>query len=664
MLALNKTPGLLALLCILAGPVSAATPQTEARLESQRQEFVQAENALRAHQVKTFQRLAADLREYPLYPYLIEQYLSMHLGMGKAQEISAFLKRYRDLPTAEDLRQDWLLYLARHGRWQEYIDDYTPQADDVLRCYQLQARIETHQSAYLLEDTRSLWLSGDSMPPQCDTAFALLYKSDLLTDKLILERIKLSMSEGNTGLVKYLSNYLKHTDKKWVSLWIATYHNPSKWTRNPGYEDIPLAREILVTGINRLAARDLDQAINRWHELKSHYSFTSGQIGRIERNLAIRAASNDSPDAIQLLQQIPNSLVDEEIFHWRLSTALQTKDWNRLLDWTEGKPPEESISQRWLYWRGRALEETGNQAAAARILKQVSRERDYYGFLATDDLGLPYRMGDHPLPEDLAEWQKLSEKPAIARAHELYLLGMLYSARREWQYAFRDMTSYQLQIAAAIAANWGWHDRTILTLGMAKAYDDLILRFPLPYEKLITRNVRKRNLDLSWVYALTRAESIFMEDAQSPAGAMGLMQVKPRTGRETARSMGIKFYSSHLLQAKFNVPIGTEYLRKMYDLFNHNLILATAAYNAGPNRVKKWLPDKGCIEPDIWIEQIPITATRKYVQHILYYASIYDWRLRKDIKPVSERMAAVTPDGNRVVAGLGCPGQQLSASVK
>lgn len=662
----NKIFCSVVILLLFIGLISPCTAvQSETRLELQRRQFIQARNALRTGKLDSFRHLAGQLRDYPLYPYLIEHYISSNLWKVKDSEIIAFLKRYNDLPTARDLRRDWLKYLARRERWQTYIDNYTPQSNEVLRCYQLHARVQTNSHAYLLEDIRSVWLSGQSLPPQCDSAFDLLYKSDLMTNELVMKRISLAMAAGNTGLAKYLSRYLDDKGEKWVSLWIATYHNPAKWTRHPGYDDVPIARRILVHGIKRLARSDVGMAVERWQELNSRYAFDDGQVDEVERNLAIQAADSNYPEAEQMLGQIRNSLVDEEIFHWRLSTALRAHDWNRLLEWTEGKPPIDSVTQRWLYWRARALAETGNGEAAADIFRQVARERDYYGFLATDRLGLPYRMGNHPLPEDIAEWQKISDKPAIVRARELYLLGMLYSARREWHYAFREMTSYQLQVAASIAANWGWHDRTILTLGQAKAYDDLVLRFPLPYEKLITANTHKRDLDLSWVYALTRAESIFMEDAQSASGAMGLMQVMPHTGRETAKVLGMKkFYTSHLLQADVNVPIGTEYLRKMYDMFNHNIILATAAYNAGPNNVKKWLPEEGCMDPEIWIEQIPFTATRKYVERILYYASIYDWRLRRDIKPVSDRMAAVTSAPGRMVASLGCPGPRLSASLK
>lgn len=658
-------PVLLQVVIICFYIVAPVNSSAETSLEQQRKKFIQAQNALRTNNFKTFRKLTDELKDYPLHPYLIQYYLSSNLWKVKDEEIIEFLERYGDLTTAGDLRRDWLKYLAKQKRWQTYVENYTPQRNERLKCYHLHARLQTNNHAYLLEDTRSVWLSGKSLPPQCDAAFDLLYKSDLLTGELVWKRIELAMAEGNTSLAKYLSRFLeKEADKTWVSRWIAVHHNPSRWTKDRNYEDIPIAREILVHGIHRLARIDINTAINRWEKLRPHYSFEKAQVDSIRRALAIRVARAKLDNAREMLEQIPNELVDGDIFHWRLSTALREGDWENLLKWTTGNPPPDSPYQRWLYWHGRALEETGDKESATRAFGQISGERDYYGFLARDRLGHSYDLGHRSLPADMEEWYKLSRRPAIIRARELHVLGMHYSARREWQHAFRDMTSYQLQIAAGIAATWGWHDQTIVTLGRAKAYDDLILRFPMPYENLITSNVKKRDLDLSWVYALTRAESSFMEDAKSPAGAMGLMQVMPATARETARNLGLeKFYSSHLLKAASNVPIGTEYLRKMYDRFNKNIIVATAAYNAGPNAVARWLPEQGCIDPEIWIEQIPYRETRRYVRRILYFASIYDWRLEQEIKPVKQRMVTVTPVRKQQVANLTCEGSNISASL-
>ncbi|MFQ5659334.1 MAG: transglycosylase SLT domain-containing protein [Gammaproteobacteria bacterium] len=647
---------------ILAGSMLLSMdPAAAATLEQQREQFIHAKNALRARKIKTFKKLAKQLKDYPLYPYLLHDYLRTRLWKARDREVIGFLKRYGDLPMANDLRRDWLKYLAKRGRWQSYLENYTPQDDEVLQCNYLNARLNTNNMAYLLEDIRSLWLSGNSLPPQCDAAFKLLYKSELMTDQLVWNRIRLAMENGKTSLSKYLSRRLNKRDRKWVARWIATHHNPSKWTHKPRYKDLPVAREILAHGVIRLAYRDIGKAIKRWNRLQSSFHFLPEETVKVERTLAVTAARNGHKKARLLLDRIDNSQIDREIFHWRLVTALDRRDWQELLKWTSGSPPVDAIHSSWLYWHARALEETGDTGKAEEIFRIVAGERDYYGFLAADHVGLAYRMNHHSLPEDLEEWQNISQKPAIVRARELYHLGMVYSARREWHHAFNNMTSYQMQIAAAIAANWGWHDRAILTLGKARAYDDLVLRFPLPYEKIIKKNVKKRKLDLSWVYALIRAESVFMEDARSPTGALGLMQVMPATGRQTARAIGWKhFHTRYLLHSNKNIPIGATYLRQMYDKFHANMIVATAAYNAGPNNVKTWLPKKGCTEPDIWIEKIPFNETRRYVRRILYYASIYDWRMQRKIIPVQQRMAMVIPAKHELLAEQTCPENLVS----
>ena len=158
------------------------------------------------------------------------------------------------------------------------------------------------------------------------------------------------------------------------------------------------------------------------------------------------------------------------------------------------------------------------------------------------------------------------------------------------------------------------------------------------------------------MFGLVRAESAFIEDISSPVGALGLMQVMPRTGRSVAKKIGIKnFKKSKLRRAETNVPIGSAYMKMMLNKFNGNIILATAAYNAGPHRVLKWLPKKVCAEnPDIWIELIPFNETRKYVRRVLYFSIVYDWRFKMAIKPMKDRMAQITTRNKKLITKLSC----------
>jgi soluble lytic murein transglycosylase len=630
-------------------------------LDDQRHDYQQAKKMLRAGKVQDFLALADTLKDYSLYPYLRYNYLQPRLPKTDNEEIRGFLAQYADFPPADELHAQWLKQLARNRDWQMYYETYTPQEDPALQCNYLIARINTGNRSLLLEDIRSVWLTGSALPPDCNPVIDFLKKNDQLTDDLVWQRFELAMQKNNTGLARHLMTYMDKDHKNWANLWLAMHANPDQQTGNPQIEDTSITREIMGHGIKRLARLNLNMAIKRWDDIQQRFSFTPGERADIDHILAVSAAEKKHPRAIELLDRIENFNVDEDVFHWRLITCLADNDWERLRKWTESVPADEDIKYRWLYWHARALEQTGYMEKATQIFTAIAGKRDYYGFLAADRIGAPYNMEHNPLPDNPEEKQKITSMPGIQRALELREIGEKQLARREWNFALSHMTAYQQEIAAALAADWGWYGQAILTMGRAHTFNDLEVRFPIPYESLIDENARKQQLDQGWVYALVRSESAFIEDAESPAGALGLMQIMPRTGKLTAKSMGISnFRVAHLLEAEKNVPIGSVYLKKMLDLFGGNMILATAAYNAGPQRVQSWLPKTDCMDPDVWVERIPFTETRKYVRRVMFFSSIYDWRLHRAVMPLNQRMATVSAANNTTLAQLGCSGGQVS----
>lgn len=118
-----------------------------------------------------------------------------------------------------------------------------------------------------------------------------------------------------------------------------------------------------------------------------------------------------------------------------------------------------------------------------------------------------------------------------------------------------------------------------------------------------------------------------MPDARSPVGATGLMQLMPATAKQTARKSGLSFSPSDLVQPEKNIALGSRYLNQLLGQFGGNRILAAAAYNAGPSRVRQWLTKEDAKLPyDIWIETIPFQETRGYVQNVLSFSVIYAYR--------------------------------------
>ena len=141
---------------------------------------------------------------------------------------------------------------------------------------------------------------------------------------------------------------------------------------------------------------------------------------------------------------------------------------------------------------------------------------------------------------------------------------------------------------------------------------------------------------------MMRQESAFMKDAQSPVGALGLMQLMPRTAKATAKKLNQKRPNkTELFKADRNIQLGTAYLNQVYNELEQNPVLAIAAYNAGPHRVKKWLPEID-MEADIWIEMIPFKETRQYVKSVLAYTIIYENKLGIKKSRMTERMPRVS----------------------
>ena len=247
-------------------------------------------------------------------------------------------------------------------------------------------------------------------------------------------------------------------------------------------------------------------------------------------------------------------------------------------------------------------------------------------------------MNNNPITQPSKEIENL-RKFQIAK--ELYQVEDAIHMRRQWQWAIRNLDTDNLKAAAKIASKWGFHDRAIITAGRARYFDDVDLRFPLVHKKAIVKQARHNQLPEAYVYGIMRQESAFIENVRSSAGAMGLMQIMPATGKLIWKKQKKPNYrSSKLLDPDTNIAAGSFYLRDMLNLFDEHYALATAAYNAGPGRPKKWRPMQA-LDADIWIENIPFKETRGYVKNVLTYKAIYDHKLGNKDNRISQLLPKV-----------------------
>jgi len=623
----------------VAGDVAAAnSPQ------SWRERFVAVERSLRDGGAVDY----ADLRAYPLYPYLRFRDLSRRLAELPAAEIRDFLQTHADSPLAGQLRDAWLRQLARAGRWDEYLRDALPSRDPTFDCWRRRALLNAGQGEPALRDFAALWLRGTPLPAACDPVIASWRTQGGPSPDLLWRRFALTMAQRNFGLARALRAELPATDHPVADAWLAVADNPRlllEPARVPG--DDPRAATLIGEILKHWGKRDALAAAAALDALKERHRPFASQWIEVERQLALWIASDYHPTALARLTALPEAAVDGAVREWRVRVCLRQGDWPATLRWLDHLSAAERDSPRWRYWRGRALESLDRIEEARQIYRSIAGQRDYHGFLAADRLGAPYAIDSTPLAVPATELDVLlAGFPGLRRAQELYILGREPEAEAEWRQAIRSFDPPALKRAALLAHRWAWHPQAIATVARADYWDDLELRFPLAYRDEVMNGARASALDPAWVYAVIRQESAFRPAARSPVGALGLMQIMPATGREMAQAAPDPTGDPlDLTQPETNLRLGTRYLQKVLERLQGNPVLATAAYNAGPNKVARWLPIGASVPADLWAETIPYQETRSYVQRVLEYAAIYARRLGapEPAPPLESRMQPVQP---------------------
>lgn len=640
---ISKTIGWL----LICTPLLAAAgmPQEADHLEAQRKDFQEAERALSKGQMIRFQRIKESLQDYPLVPYLEYLRLIRRLGRLKNAEVAAFLRSQAGTPLAGMLRSKWLDLLARRGYWKSFLEFYQYNGNTQRTCRYLHALIKTGNKEEALQQVAPLWLHGRSQPKACDPVFDTWREANRLTKELTWQRIELAMEQHQLRLARYLGRDLPEGEQGWLDDWLEVYQHPKLVLQQKRFRNAhPFRSKILLYGVKRLARRDGFAALTSWNILKGRYDFDTAQQLEAERTLALALIRDDYPGTMAYLSQIQPAADDTKLLEARLREGLKRHDWPQVLEWIQALPDDLQQTERWTYWRGRALGAVGQKEEAAAAYRKIAQERTYYGFLAADRLGESYHLEHIPLEiEDEALKQRIATLPGIERAREFYALGRLVSARREWEAAIRDMSTPHLEAASKLAQSWGWLDRSIFSLARAGYWDDLELRFPLKHRKYVENHAGAQHLETAWVFAVMRQESAFIADARSRAGALGLMQLMPATARRVVRKLPRKpkgSVKSLLMQPYTNIKLGTTYLRQVFNELYEHQVLATAAYNAGPHRVRRWLPEEDTAA-DLWIETIPFTETRTYLRRVLSYTVIYEQRLGLKPKRLQERMPPV-----------------------
>ena len=250
--------------------------------------------------------------------------------------------------------------------------------------------------------------------------------------------------------------------------------------------------------------------------------------------------------------------------------------------------------------------------------------------------GVPYNLNIVKIALDKNVIAK--QMPALARIDELLYQDSDSVARAEWGHLISRHPKPVVDQLGQYALEKGWLHFAVLASIQTKSWDLVEQRFPQVAAKTFKKYAKERHLDSSFLFALARQESAFFAEAHSPVGARGLMQLMPATAQYTAKKIGVKYDGvASLYQPEVNIRLGSAYIKQMLDDYNGNRILATAAYNAGPSRVKRWRASSPGLAPDVWIEIIPYKETRGYVQSVLAYNLVYQHQQNKTMRMLTKQ---------------------------
>ncbi len=615
--------------------------------ESGADRIVAAREALRKGDRDTLERLAA-IREphvldaYPRY-WLLTNLLARSEPPA-AERLDAFLAEEAGSNLAERLRADWLRRLAKDGDWTGFMRLYPglQNPDAELRCSAWTARVLTGDRS-VLDEVAQQWASLTDTPDACDFALRNAVGSGHVGEDQVWQRIRRQIDTRSPSAALASLALLPADSAPATADLDQAIRSPAPWLdRLPANFAVTRSgRELALAALVRLIREDLPAARLRLLRIQDRLSAEERNYANLV--MAMHAAIDRRPEASALYAAAGDIEMSPLQRAWRVRAALRAQDWRGVRDAIEVMPAAEREQPDWIYWLGRAHAAAGKRDAADSLFVRIAAEPHFYGMLAAEELGQPFMPPPATAPLPRAKLEEAERDPSLRRALALYQLELRTEALREWVWGVRERDEQFRLGAAHLALRNELYDRAINTAELANPRSNFELRFLTPYRDLIEPQVRAQGLDLGWVYGLMRQESRFVIPARSSVGARGLMQVMPATGKWVANRIGLPGYHDGLLNdPDTNVLLGTSYMRIIMEDLNAHPVLASAGYNAGPGRARRWR-DVQPLEGAIYTETIPFDETRDYVKKVLANAVIYSAMLEKRPQSLKARLGTIAP---------------------
>ncbi|MCY7314748.1 MAG: lytic transglycosylase domain-containing protein [Rubrivivax sp.] len=639
--------------------------------------LLQAREALRKKDAAQLavQRQALANARHPLALWADYWELSNRLQQSQQADLDAFYARWPGTYVEDRLRNDWLLELGRRRDWANFrieMPRFRMNDDREVSCYQLLT--QQLNGADVRAAARGLWLAQRELDDGCQQLATALRSARQLSDQDVWEKARSAVEVNRPRVARAAVALLRPALESEAG---EALDNPARYLQRRLQPETVNAFELDLLALMRMAASDPEptaaQLDGKWAA-----TLPVSLAATAWAHVAKQAALKQQPQAAEYARKAwllwdkaaragsPPPWSDDLLaWHVRAALRLPASDrqrWPLVQRAVDAMSAAEQKDGAWVYWRARAVmarapagaEGDAARTAATEKLQALSAQLSFYGKLATEELGNAIVLPPTPAPLSTAEREAPRAVPGFNRALQLIALGLRSEGVREWNFTLRGLDDRTLLAAAQWACEREVWDRCINTSDRTREEVDLAQRFPTPHRALIEARARQGGLDPAVVFGLIRQESRFLTDARSGVGASGLMQLMPATARWTAKQVGLPYTPDMINDREVNLQLGVAYLKRVLNDLDGSLAMATAAYNAGPGRPRRWR-EGATLEPAAWAETIPFNETRDYVKKVLsnsvYYAAVLGQplptlksRLGRPIGPRDP--AAPPPDGN------------------
>jgi len=599
-----------------------------------------AHEAFRKNDAARVARYAANLRGHVLEPYVDFWKLKLRMDETPPAEIRAYLSRWPDTYPADRLRAEWLKVLAQRGEWaaveSEAANLQVEDADS--RCWVIGARWARADAA-ALEAARAYFFEPRDLPEGCVTPIQVLFDSGKLSSRHVWERFRLLMDAGQTNAARRALGWLPTPEAPPPATLHTALTAPARLLAHPPEAKQRASQEMLLLALTRVAAKEPQDAANSLQGRLAE-RFSAADRAYAWSRIAVEGARKHLPASITWFERGGETALNEEQLAWKVRAALRAGNWPMVMGAIDAMPVSAHNEAAWSYWYARGLAAQGKMDGARAYWLRIAGRPEFYGILASEELGQRVGVPAYAAPPTAEELSRMRAVPGLARTFELLRLNLRLEGVREWAHTLRNRDDRDLLAAAQIAVEAQHVDRAISAADRTQQQHDFRLRYLAPFRDQFQQQASATGIEEAWLLGLTRQESRFITTARSSVGAQGLMQLMPTTATWIARKSGYTHFSmAKLHEVPTNVALGSRYLKLLLEDLKHP-VLASAAYNAGPGRARRWRDAKP-LEGAIYAENIPFTETRDYVKKVMSNTIYYALLLEGRSMPLKQRLNTI-----------------------